>query len=311
MGRLFAAASGAALALASCVSSGPPPGLVPSGPQVTRVEQLSGEYCYFGRDPNVRIFRRGPEAIPFLHVAALAQPTRVAVEASAEAVVFSYTGIDGVEKRETFVPAKLGAVWRGNGFEIRWPKENAAAQASSEGFAVSGSSRKSRLYRLSDGRLIMTDTVNWKAATHTSFPLFESDVQLVAVILDPDAGGCAPGGGSGRRPWSGSGPDLRDPACAAMLEVQVAALMAEEGEEPQVAEALAREAVGGLVVGQGDPRRFSVSSPAGGSYRFEVGGERPSGCELRLYRSGQGTGTGEASGRSLATRRLPACVCNP
>jgi hypothetical protein len=296
----------------ACVASGPPSGLVPSGPQVHRVEQLSGEYCYFGRDANVRIFRRGPEAIPFLNVTALAQPTRVSVVASPDAVVFSYTGADGVEKRETFVPAKLGAVWHGNELEIRWREKTTTGVASSEGFALSGSSRKSRLYRLSDGRLIMTDTVKWKAATHTSFPLFESDVQLVAVILDPDTGSCATGPtDSRRRPWSGSGPDLRDPACASMLEAQVTAILAEEGEGAQMAETLAREIVGGLVVGQGTARRFSVSSPAGTTYGFEVEGAGHAPCELRLYRRAWGANVTEDSVSYLAKRPLPACACNP
>jgi hypothetical protein len=310
---LLAALGAATLGLAGCVSSGPPAGMVPNGPRVTRAEQLSGDYCYFGADRNVRIYRRGPEAIPFLHVAALAQPTRVSVAASTEEVVFSYTGTDGIEKREAFAPAKLGAVWRGNAFEIRWQEKTTTAYGTSEGFGVSGSSRKSRLFRLSDGRLIMTDMVRWKGASQTSFLLFESDVQLVAVILDPGTGGCAAGATDpGRRPWSGRGPDLRDPPCASRLASQLTAILTEEGEDPQVSETLARATVGDLVIGQGDPRRFSVSSPSGTTYGFEVAGRAASPCELRLYRrAGDGSSVAEDSVAYLAKRPLPDCVCNP
>jgi hypothetical protein len=296
-----------------CVSSGPPAGMVPEGSPVKQVEQLSGDYCYFGPDLNVRIYRRGPEAIPFLHVAALGRPTRISVAATPEAVVFSYTGADGLEKRETFAPAKVGAVWRGDAFEVRWREKATTAYGSSEGFGVSGSSRKSRLFKLEDGRLIMTDMVRWKSATQTIFLLFESDVQLVALILDPDTGGCAT---AGRDPDGRSGsagrPDLRAPACASRLESEVAAIQTGQGEDRQTAERLARATVGGLVVGQGDAGRFSVESPSGTTYEFEVAAEAPRSCVLRLYRRARKDPSfAEDHPSDSAQRPLPDCACNP
>jgi hypothetical protein len=300
------------LVVTGCVSSGPPAGMVPAGSPVTRVEQLSGEYCYFGPDFNVRSYRRDAGAIPFINVGALGQPTRVSVIASAAAIVFSYTGRDDVEKRETFAPANARAVWRGNAFEIDWQESATRAYVRGGDWGFSWSSRESRLFKLPDGRLVMTDSVKWKGYSQTNVMLFHSDKQVVAVILDVAKGNCAADAASrAGLTWWGSGPDLRDAICAARLEEQLAAILIEKGETPEGAETLAEATMAAFARDERDPSNFSVESPSGTNYAFEVVAKASSACVLRLYRRSSRHSSETNTIWYLARRPLPGCLCNP
>jgi hypothetical protein len=310
-GRTSLVLAAVALVWVGCSSSAPPKGIVPAVPLLTQVEQLSGEYCYVGPDFNIRSYRREPAAIPFVDVAALGRPTKVSVTASPQEVIFRYTDTDGAAREETFLPANFRAVWRDGAFEMEG-EGGSGLEGSSGGIYVYGSSRESRLFKLADGRLVMTDSVRTKGYSEEeghANPVFHAYEATVAVILDPVADGCEAGAVSrAPQPWFGSGADLRDPACAAELEEQTKAVLVDQGEDPEVAAGCSKDAIGTLRAGPGS-REFFISTP-GAAYGFDIARKDP-GCVLRLYYRRRPHSQVTDNIFYLAKRPLPGCVCNP
>jgi hypothetical protein len=277
------------------------------------VEELSGEYCYSGPDFNVRSYFRSSKAIPFIDVEALGEPTKVTVEASAERILFTYTSDEGVETQEVFIPAKFNAVWSEDALVIPWG--GSAVRPFVIPFLfwhISSSSRESRLFKLTDGRLVMSDSFGEGGFTEEGqSDVFFSRKAAVAVILDPCTGDCAADTADRpRQPWFGSGLDLQDARCATQLEEQIAAILVDKNERPETAAALAKEKVEKLSNGENDSRSFTVSVFAGPIYSFEVASKK-SGCVLRLWK--RETSLGHSLNRLwyLAKRALPDCACNP
>lgn len=314
------AVSALVLSLAGCTSNVPPPGLIPTGPPVTRLEDVTGEYCYYGPDFNVRSYGRGVEAIPFVPVMDLGMPTLVSVQATVEQIVFRYAGPDGSAKEQVFDVAGSKAEWKGPSLVVEQSLGTVFLPLPMA-FHISSRSRESRLFKLKDGRLVMTDTVSGKGyseAGSASFsgsgvhsvtqPSFHREGRTVAVILDPATGGCEANiEGRPRQPWFNRGPDLRDPACSAQLEEQLAAILADKGEAPE-ASALASQTLESFYHGS-DSGNFLVSSQSGGKYSFEVV-KKGSVCVLRLYAKSKGGKSAFNNVTYFAKRPLPACACN-
>lgn len=318
------------LALTGCMSDAPPANLIPPAPAEATVEQLSGDYCYFGPEFNLRAFRRSPNLIPFLNAEALGEPTKVSVEATAEEVRFTYTNRDGVEVKEVFSPARFKARWQGGALVVSWrdalttgdvmlglaliPLIVASDNVSPQ---LGGRNRESRLFRLADGRLVMSDTVRASGDKKGEDMASSSwkRVDSVALLFDPAAGDCS--GGAGRSPeeWYGHGPDLRVPACADQFEERLASILVAMGESEEVAGRLAGETVESLVNERGSWAQFRIESPPSSSfYGFDVG-KSEDGCVLmlmlRVKREGKWTATSKGYfGSALAKRPLPECACN-
>lgn len=281
---------------------------------MARIEDLSGEYCYIGPDLNVRAWRRGVESVPFLAVRNLGTPTRVSVEASADRVVFAYTDVDGVEQREVYDLKASGAVWEGSALSA--PSRGDGAYLSrnwstgqSAVSRIGSTSRSSRLFRLEDGRLVLSDsTRDQYFEGHDGQGNFFRMESAVAVLLAPFAGDCGAGEPTGPLPpWFGSGIDLRDPACAARLEEALGAILVRQGVGAGVAEALARETLESL---RSDPgTEFGVESP-GARFRFSLA-KTSSGCVLRLYEREIGRRRYANTFTYIEKERLTGCACNP
>jgi hypothetical protein len=326
---LRSAAAAWLLSVAACVSSVPPPALIPEGPAMTRVEDLTGNYCYYGNEFNVRSYRRAAEAIPFVDVRALGTPTLVSVRATPEQIVFRYTGSDGSEREQVFKIVAGGDLWRKDALVVKNSQgvvissSHAYVVKNSQGVTIygstgtgtdySGGSRESRLFKLADGRLVMSDSVSRKGYSEDpgGYGTFYESRDSVAVILDPAIGGCdAETTNRPLQPWFGTGPDLREAACAAQFEKQLAAILVEEGETPESAATLAAETLESLHEGLGN-RFFSVSSESGARFSFEVR-KKGSGGVLHLTALEKPPAPGWNWNWSLTMpkRPLPGCTCN-
>lgn len=305
--------SGCALLVAlvpGCSVDAPPPTMVPEAPRSSRIEDLSGRYCYFGPDYNVRAFGQDVAAIPFVAAADFREPTEVVVRASASAVVFRYTGRDGSPQSHTYEIAARGARWH----------DGALLQKRSSGLRVNGliffgdtdysvSSEEARLFRQSDGQLVLSWTVRNKGYTTGENDGAFRVERSVALLLPPRVGTCEiDTAGLPRQPWFEPGPDLRDPACATILEEQAASLLLECGETPEDADAAVAGTVRAFRDGT-DARRFTVESRAGRSYHFAVS-RSASACKLRLVGRERPIKYGRMQTGSFKSRPLPGCVCN-
>lgn len=325
--RTLAAISGLALLLIGCASDVPRKDFAPPAPAATSVEQLSGEYCYYGPDFNVRSYRRPAKAIPFLDVEALGQPTKVSVEATTERIVFTYTDVYGEETQQVFLPSRFRAVWREDALVIPWEGSRVNVGKSIVPGIVFGTifgvwefagwERESRLFKVADGRLVLSDSFRIKGYSerHKQGGTFYEREDSIAVFLDPMMGDCtADASDRPLQPLYERGLDLRAPACMAQLERQLASILAEKGEAAEAAEALAHDRVTALSARGENWADFSVSSPSGVTYKFDFG-KNKAGCVLRMYGRGKKGHHFSSSVEShiwfFAKRPLPDCACNP
>jgi hypothetical protein len=311
----LAAVAAATLAVASCTVSAPPGGFDPGPSAAKRPEDLSGSYCYFGPEASVRGYRRSEASIPFVDVPGMASPTRVEVDASAERVDFTYSGSDGTAKSQRFEPARDGAAWRTSAFVItgKGPGSTfASAGSSSTGVTheVASHGRESRLFRLADGRLAMTDVVRSKSVASTyGQGWFYSEEDAVVVLFEVATGGCA-SPQAARPSWFGQGLDLRNPACSVRLEEALVEILREQGESPGSARDLAATARDQLRQRAGGGRDFTASAGIRLWYRFEITGAG-SGCGVRLVERSRDFSTDVNTVTGISRRALSDCVCNP
>ena len=292
------------LALTACVTNLPPPEMVPTGPRVQRPEDLSGDYCYYGRAFNVRSYGRAVERIHFIPVAELNAPTRITVEASEQRIVFLYTGADGSAKRHV-VEVQGFAKWK-EGSVVVEGSSPAVPLPASGGFQISSAYGRSEIFKLTDGRLVMTDTAGSKGYSEINHePSFHRDEVTAVLILDPaTSDGCDDLEGRHLQPWFEHGLDLREPACAAELENQIASILVEKKVGAEAAALAASEAVAPLMKA-GSTRKFTASPEPGVRYQFGIV-KKKSGCVLKLemhYKKHFGIS-------SHASRPLPGCACN-
>jgi hypothetical protein len=310
-GALLSAVSALAICLTACSGHAPPPKMVPTGPSATRVEDLSGEYCYFGFDFNVRSYGRSIHDIPFLPVGDLGSPALVSLQATNDRLVFRYAASDGSEHEYCFDFAPYKAAWHDSSLVVKHSIVPIPLPISG-GFDVSGHSRESRIFKLADGRLVMTDSTRHKGYEQQGRSgNFYAETRTVAIILDLATGGCDAGvEGRPRQPWFERGADLRDPACAAQLEAQIASILVQRKQDSAAAALAASRAVDSLVTGALSSADFAVLPEPEQVFFFKVA-KKSSGCVLKLYyREKRFRRGGGASYSSFASRPLPACACN-
>ncbi len=302
--------SGLLALLSSCVTDAPPKTILPAGRAATRLEALSGDYCYRGPELSVRFFNAGIEEIPFVQVAALGVPAVVSVKATPREIVFRYKDPQDRDAVQRFDVAGSGARWRDGTLVVE-----AALKSDVAGFPWTGSryvsgSTEARLFRIVDGPLVMSHSVRFKGYDDiSSGDGFFRRERTVVVVLDPLVGGCdADPRGRPLTPWLDRGPDLREPACAANFKAQLVSILVQKDESPEVASSLVEETIRSFFDGA-DLRRFEVSSVSGSTYYFKV--QRQSGpCVLRLVHRTRKTAHSSTSYVTFATRPLPDCACN-
>ncbi len=284
--------------------------MIPQAPRSARIEDLSGRYCYFGFDYNVRTFGQDLAAIPFVAAADFREPTEVIVRASPDAIHFRFTDRDGAPQSHTYEIAARGARWH----------DGVLLQKRSSGLRVNGliffgdtdysvETEEARIFRQADGQLVLSWTIRNKGYTTGENEGGFRVERSVALLLPPRVGTCEVDTGKLRmQPWFEPGPDLRDPTCAEVLEDQVVSMLLEYKETQENAEAAAAEAVRSFRDGT-EAAHFKVESRSGAGYRFAVTRGAAS-CKLRLTSRDKPIRHGHMQVGSLKSRPLPGCVCN-
>ncbi|MCS6318415.1 MAG: hypothetical protein H8K05_11720 [Nitrospira sp.] len=99
-----------------------------------------------------------------------------------------------------------------------------------------------------------------------------------------------------------------DEACRRQVTDQLHSILADEGEQAEVAHRVAVNTTVVLSTGALGPRPFGVSSPSGTDYSFFVQ-RKGEDCLLRLYGRRKGFTRYTNNLTYLATRPLDACAC--
>ncbi len=102
--------------------------------------------------------------------------------------------------------------------------------------------------------------------------------------------------------------DLGADPCAGSFQDQLASVLVEQGEKPEVATHLARQTRAALALQDRGPRPFLVSSPSGADYTFFVQ-RKHAGCLLRLYGRQKGFERYTNNLTYISTRALAGCNC--
>lgn len=101
---------------------------------------------------------------------------------------------------------------------------------------------------------------------------------------------------------------LNEASCNHTMREQLASILGEEGEKPEVAERLAADTTTVLASGVLGPRPFGVSSPSGEDYGFFIQ-QKGNDCLLRLFRKQRGFTRYTNNLTYIATRPLSGCSC--
>jgi hypothetical protein len=281
--RLLSFFLGLSLIGGCVVSDVPPPGMVPKGPSVTRIEELGGTYCYYGPDFSVRSYGKSIEDIPFLPMAQMGIPSTVAVDANPREVVFRFVAPGGVVQQATFdIPARR-AEWHGSALEVEtsggWGIHGSTGSSS----AVSWNWGEGRMYRLKDGALALSFSASSNEYVHEKqhFDRVLRTKRSVVVLLEPMVGYC------GGDHWPRTTQRRFEKGADLAPATRVSSFRS--GEETA---------------------DFLVETEAGSrTYSFRVKAEA-SGCTLSLYRRTKVTKRSSYRGDSWASRPLPPCTCN-
>lgn len=103
--------------------------------------------------------------------------------------------------------------------------------------------------------------------------------------------------------------NLETSQCRDSFTNQLAAVLIEQGENPETSARLAENTAGALATGQYGPRPFSVASPSGADYFFFLQ-RKSDACLLRLYGRQKGFVSYRNNLTYIATKTLPACQCS-
>ncbi|MBX3237774.1 MAG: hypothetical protein KF814_16635 [Nitrospiraceae bacterium] len=101
---------------------------------------------------------------------------------------------------------------------------------------------------------------------------------------------------------------LNEESCNHTMRDQLASILTEEGEKPEVADRLAVDTTTVLASGVLGPRPFGVSSSSGADYGFFVQ-QKGSDCFLRLFRKQKSFTRYTNNLTYIATRSLSGCSC--
>lgn len=102
--------------------------------------------------------------------------------------------------------------------------------------------------------------------------------------------------------------NLDDASCRSTLAKAISTILVGQGEQSEVADWLAGDALNAMVSGGWRSVPFSVSSPFGTVYTF-VFQLKKEGCLLRLYGRQRGSWSYTNDLTYIATEPLPGCAC--
>ncbi|MGE3976542.1 MAG: hypothetical protein AB7F94_03045 [Nitrospira sp.] len=102
--------------------------------------------------------------------------------------------------------------------------------------------------------------------------------------------------------------NLTEESCRASFTRQLSALLAQEGEKPEAADALADKTVSTLTTYDLGPRPFAIAAPSGTDYRFFID-RKEADCVLTLFGRRKGFVSYTNNLTYIAAEVLPDCTC--
>jgi hypothetical protein len=179
----IALAAAALIAAASCYTPGR--SLEPTGSAVENTRDLSGAWCF--TSGSSREYRSGIGVLPFAPMYDVHEQSVITVRQNGNEIVFDYTARDGSQKQHTFDVAKADGTWDGGKLVIH-PSFGANP------FGIYHSAATATMYRLADGRLVMTDKRSDTGLACALVPYRETNE--VVLSMRPAAGsGCVAAAG--------------------------------------------------------------------------------------------------------------------
>ena len=167
-----------ALFIASCVYT-PRTRLTPAG-RVSRTGDFTGVYCFTSEASNVRRYSASdPASLPFIHMGQLGEQSTVQVTQDATSVTFTIAAPGERERTHTYdFAAQDGRIEKG--VLVVTPFQPSSP------FGWYRTRRRSTIYRLDDGALVLTDRHTYTGLACALVPTHERS----EVVVTLRAGGC-------------------------------------------------------------------------------------------------------------------------
>jgi len=102
--------------------------------------------------------------------------------------------------------------------------------------------------------------------------------------------------------------NLSEESCRISFTRQLSSILAQEGEKPEVSEALASKTVSTLTTYDLGPRPFAIAAPSGTDYRFFID-RKGADCVLTFFGRQKGFVSYTNNLTYIATQVLPDCTC--
>lgn len=102
--------------------------------------------------------------------------------------------------------------------------------------------------------------------------------------------------------------NLSEESCRISFARQLSVVLTQEGEQPEIADALAGKTLSTLTTYRLGPRPFTIAAPSGTDYRFFIN-RTGADCVLTLYGRRRGFVSYTNNLSYIATEILPHCTC--
>jgi hypothetical protein len=102
--------------------------------------------------------------------------------------------------------------------------------------------------------------------------------------------------------------NLSEESCRMSFTRQLSVMLTQEGEKPEIADALASKTVSTLTTYDLGPRPFAIAAPSGTDYRFFID-HKGADCVLTLFGRRKGFVSYTNNLTYIATESLPGCAC--
>ena len=102
--------------------------------------------------------------------------------------------------------------------------------------------------------------------------------------------------------------NLSEESCRTSFAHQLSSILTQEGEKPEIADALAHKTVSTLTTYDLGPRPFAIAAPSGTDYRFFTD-HKGTDCVLTLFGRRKGFISYTNNLTYIATEILPGCTC--
>jgi hypothetical protein len=102
--------------------------------------------------------------------------------------------------------------------------------------------------------------------------------------------------------------NLSEDSCRASFTHHLSSILTQEGEKPEIADALAHKTVFTLTTYDLGPRPFAIAAPSGTDYRFFID-QKGTDCVLTLFGRRNGFISYTNNLTYIATKIVPDCTC--